>query len=99
MNDHIIPAAADRFADQAMIVAFAVARRRVQQIDPEIERAANGGDRLGIVGRPIDARHAVTAQTDGRHREIGIAEAATFHKRDSVLASIISELPLNLRRF
>jgi hypothetical protein len=44
MNDHFMPAAADRFADQAMIVASTVAGRCVEKIDPEIERAANSGD-------------------------------------------------------
>src|ERR1700730_6385199 len=44
MNDHLVPAAADRLADQAMIVAFAVAGRCVEQIHPEIESAANSGD-------------------------------------------------------
>ena len=44
MNDHLMPAAADRFTDQAMIVAFAVAGRCVEKIDPEIERAADCGD-------------------------------------------------------
>src|SRR5215813_4465839 len=37
MNDHIISAAADRFADQAMIVALAIASRCVEKIDVEIE--------------------------------------------------------------
>jgi len=44
MNDHFMPAAADRFADQAMIVAFAVAGRCVEKINPKIERAADSGD-------------------------------------------------------
>src|SRR6516164_7230565 len=44
MNDDFMSAAADRFADQAMIVAFAVTGRCVEQIDPEIERPANSGD-------------------------------------------------------
>jgi hypothetical protein len=44
MYNHILPAAADRFADQAMIVALAVAGRGVEKIGAEIERAANGGD-------------------------------------------------------
>ena len=44
MDDHVMPAAADRFADQAMIVALAVAGRCVEKIDAEIERAANSGD-------------------------------------------------------
>jgi len=65
MNDNIMSAAADRFADQAVIVAVAVAGRCVEKIDCEIERPANGGDRLCVVRRTIDPRHAVTAETDG----------------------------------
>jgi len=65
MNDNIMSAAADRFADQAVIVAVAVAGRCVEKIDSEIERPANGGDRLRVVRRTIDPRHAVTAETDG----------------------------------
>ena len=52
MNDNIMSAAADRFADQAVIVAVAVAGRCVEKIDCEIERPANGGDRLRVVRRP-----------------------------------------------
>src|SRR5215472_14405533 len=37
VNDHLMPAAADRFADQAMIVALAVAGRCVGKIGTEIE--------------------------------------------------------------
>jgi hypothetical protein len=45
-----------RRADQAVIVALAVAGRCVEEIDPEIERAANGGDRLRVVRRtPISS--------------------------------------------
>ena len=44
MNDHVMPAAADRLADHSMIVALAVAPRSVEKIDTEIERAADGGD-------------------------------------------------------
>ena len=44
MNDNIMSAAADRFTDQAVIVAVAVAGRCVEKIDPKIERAANSGD-------------------------------------------------------
>jgi hypothetical protein len=44
VDDHIMSAAADRFADQAMIVALAVAGRCVEKIDAKIERAVNSGD-------------------------------------------------------
>src|SRR4029077_12556288 len=65
VNDHIMSATADCFANQAVIVAVAVAGRCVEKIDSEIEAAANGGDRLRVVRRTIDPRHAVTAETDG----------------------------------
>src|SRR5208282_2132194 len=93
MNDHILPAAADRFADQAMIVAFAVAGRCVEKIDSEIERAANSSDCLSVVGRSIGARHAITAETDGRYREITIAESAVCSISEPVDYKHISELP------
>src|SRR5438045_1059685 len=44
VDDNIVSAAADCFADQAVIVAVAVAGRCVEKIDPEIERTADGGD-------------------------------------------------------
>ena len=44
MNDHIIPAAADRCAYQAMIVTLAVAGRCVEKIDAKLKRPVNGCD-------------------------------------------------------
>jgi hypothetical protein len=93
MNDHLMPAAADRFADQAMIVAFAGAGRCVEKIDAEIECRANSGDCFRVVGRPIGARHAITAETDGRYREISITESAALHTLAPSITGIISELP------
>src|SRR6516162_5614969 len=34
-----------------------------------------------VVGRPIGARHAVTAETDDRHCEISVGEPVAFHER------------------
>src|SRR5215218_10181411 len=59
MNDDVASAAADRLADQPMIVTLAIARRGVEEVDTAIERKPNGGDRLSVVGGSIDARHAV----------------------------------------
>ena len=44
MNDHIMSAAANRFADQAMIVALAIARGCVEKIDAKLKRPVNGCD-------------------------------------------------------
>jgi hypothetical protein len=44
VNNHIMSAAADRFADQAVIVALAIAGRCVEKIDAKLKRPVNGGD-------------------------------------------------------
>jgi len=44
MNDYITYAAADRFANQAMILALAIAGRCVEKIDAKLKRPVNGGD-------------------------------------------------------
>src|SRR5215470_2565879 len=47
-NDHIMSAAADRFANQAMIVALPMAGRCVEQINAKIERPVGAfGDQFG----------------------------------------------------
>jgi hypothetical protein len=79
MNDDVAPAATDRLADEPMIMALAIARGRVEKIDAAIERQANGGDRLGVVGRTIDARHPIAAKTHDGHHEISVAESSTVH--------------------
>src|SRR5690348_17937112 len=80
VDDGVVAAAAQRLADQPGIMALAVARRCVEEVHAEIEGALDGGDRLGVVGRTIDAGHAVAAEPDDRHHEIGIAEFAALHR-------------------
>src|ERR1700739_2702153 len=93
MNDPVMPAPADCFADQAMIVSFAVAGRCVEKIDPEIERAANSGDRLRVVCRPIGSRHVVTAEANDRYYKISIAESAAFHSKLHALQAFYHSCP------
>src|SRR5215211_7738311 len=65
MNDDVAPAAADGLADEPMIMAFAVAGGRIEEIDTAVERQPNGGDRLAVVGGTVDAGHPIAAKTDG----------------------------------
>jgi hypothetical protein len=44
VDDNIMSAATDCFADQAVIVAATIAGRCVEKIDAEIDRAVDGGD-------------------------------------------------------
>ena len=80
MDDGLVPAAAQRLADEPVIMTLAVARRGVEEVHAEIEGAMNGGNRLGIVSRTIDAGHAVAAQPNDRDHQIGVAEFAALHR-------------------
>ena len=40
------------------------------------------------VGRPIGARHAVTAETNDRHTEISVGEPVAFHERSPCLKAL-----------
>jgi hypothetical protein len=55
-------AAADRPADQFLVGEGAVGVRRVEKGDAGVEGRVDGGDRLGIVVRPVEVRHAHAAQ-------------------------------------
>src|SRR5262249_5029261 len=55
------------------------AGRSIDEIDPELERETDRRKRLRVVGNPIDAGHAIAAETDLRHPKIGISEGAIFH--------------------
>src|SRR6185437_13774975 len=69
MNHHLIPAALDRFSDQAVVMAIAIARGGIEEIDAELERAANRGDRFAIVSGAVGTRYAVEAEPDHRDHE------------------------------
>ena len=53
-GDHrLLAAALERPADQFFVAKRAVDFRGVEKIQPQFERAVNGGDRLGVVGNAI----------------------------------------------
>ena len=51
-------AAFERLGDQHLVVPGAVEVAGVEHGDAGLERGADGGDRLRVVGRPVAARHA-----------------------------------------
>ena len=68
-DDHLIARlAAERIADQHLVVAHAVEIAGVEQRDPGIERRMDGRDALRPVGRAIEIRHAHAAEARARRR-------------------------------
>jgi hypothetical protein len=49
---HVVTPAANRLADQLLILERAVGVRRVEQIDPQVQGPVDGRDGLGLVGGP-----------------------------------------------
>src|SRR5207247_775005 len=58
------PAAA-RAPDQLLVGVGAVHVGRVEEVDAQVERAVDGRDRLAVVVRAVELRHAHAAEADG----------------------------------
>ena len=65
-RDNVLVAVAlDRLADQLLVGQRPVQLRGVQEVDPELQRALDRGDRLALVGRAVEGRHAHAAEPEG----------------------------------
>src|SRR5207244_12559835 len=80
MNPDSFASPLERFRDQLMVVAVAVARRRVQKIDPQIERAVKRRDGFIIVRGTIHAGHAHAAEPYRRNFEVSASEPSVLHQ-------------------
>src|SRR5262249_22329821 len=58
MDDDLVALALEGLADQRLVMAFAVAVGRVEEVDPAIERAMDGADAFLIILHPVATRHA-----------------------------------------
>jgi hypothetical protein len=56
-RDHVLVAVAlDRSPDELLVGHRTVQLRGVEEVDPELERPLDRGDRLALVGRPVERR-------------------------------------------
>ena len=76
---HLVAAVGDRPPDQLLVGARAVHVGGVEQRDPEVERAVDRRDRLGLVGAAVELRHAHAAQALRRYGQALRAERALLH--------------------
>src|SRR5439155_26170442 len=70
MDDNSLSPTLECLGDEFMIVSVTVARRRVQKIDPQIERAVKRRDGFAIVRGTIHAGHAHAAEPQTRDFKI-----------------------------
>jgi len=64
-SDHVLVAVSlDRPPDQLLVRERSVQLRRVQEVDPELERPLDGRDRLALIGRSVESRHAHTSESE-----------------------------------
>ena len=76
---HALAAIADRAADQLFVGERTVHVGRVEQVDAEVERAVDRGDRLGLVGGAVELAHAHAAQAE--RRDFEGTETPSLHAR------------------
>src|SRR5947207_4340690 len=79
------PAAGDRAPDQVLVGEGTVHLGRVEERDPEIERAVDRGDRLGLVGLAVGLAHAHAAQAERRNLEALPAEPALRERHAGIV--------------
>ena len=89
-DDHgALAPAAQRLAEQRLVVAPAVHVGRVQEVDAEVERAMDDRDRLRVVSGAVRARHRHASEPERADLEGAAAEPPSLdHAR----------LPLTVRR-
>ena len=68
-DDDPVAPALDRLADEDLVGVRAVDVGRVEERDPEIERAVDRRDAFGLVGRAVELGHAHAAEAEGGHGE------------------------------
>src|SRR6185312_16000247 len=96
MDHHRIAPPLDGAADQPVVMAFAIARRGVDEIDAKADGAVERRERFGVVGRPIGARHAHAAEPEAGDQEVGLAEALLVHPQSLTRPmGMFSRLPLS----
>ena len=75
---HPIAAIADGAADQLLVLVRPVHVGGVEQIDAEVERAVDRGDRLGLVGGAVELAHAHAAEAE--RRDFEGTESPSLHR-------------------
>jgi hypothetical protein len=65
-DDDLFPASLDRATDQFLFVERALDLGRVEEIDAQIDRLPDGGDRLALIGFAIDEHTALRRRTGHR---------------------------------
>jgi hypothetical protein len=87
---HLLGAVAHDLADQPLAVAVAVCGSRVDEVEPQIDRAVESPDRLVVLGAlPLNAADAPGSVADLGHLEARLAESAPLHGRVTVLVWMV----------
>src|SRR5439155_20202875 len=79
-EEHLAAAAADRLTHQFLVAALPVNVGSVQEIQAQIEGPLNGLDRLLIVPRPVEFRHAHASESQSGYGLIAVAQFAVLHR-------------------
>src|SRR5262249_39786729 len=65
--------------DQFLVVADPVNIGGVEKVDPELDRALEGGGRFDVVARTVELRHAHASKSQFRNHESLAAEFSLLH--------------------
>ncbi len=78
-QEDLAAAIPDRLPHEDLVLALAVNVGRVQEIDPQFQRAVDRGDGLGLVAGTAELAHAHATQAHGRDHRALLAQLPFFH--------------------
>src|SRR6266851_3506311 len=93
-DHHLIAPAFDRATDQLLVLKRTVRIGGVEECNSQLDRAFDGGDRFGFVGRPIELAHAHAAKAESGHFQ---ASQFSFSMRTSAEYRVIRSAIVSVR--
>ena len=85
-DDVFVAHALDGAPDEFLVFVRAVDIGRVEEVDPQLESAVDGGDGFRVIPRAVEFRHTHTAKAQGGDFETGVAKKTLLH--DGSLLSV-----------
>ena len=79
-EDHLVATALDRPAHQTLVLAAAVHVGGVEEVQPQVEGAVDGGDGFPVIAGAVELRHAHAAEAQRGDRRAVPSEFSLFHR-------------------
>ena len=78
-EDHLVATALECAPEEFLVMEGAVDLRGVEEVEPELDCAVDGSERLGVVARAVRLAHAHASQAEGGNLEALLPKSTLHH--------------------